>query len=316
MGNSISERMTDASPTLNALIDAYVAEKHNPHAERRCKWPKSLEAHFVAVRALWGHMTIDAFCDGSKARVKAQVQAWREAGLRQSTCRKRISVLRTAIRFAIEEEIIKPGQMPVFKLPANGPPRERFLDDEKELPALLYAADELETPDHIRLLLELALRTGQRRGAILALRWEHIDLDKRVIRFRDTEDADERSKKRRGNKPMDDDLYKLMVWALARRSDETDHVIHWRDRPVRSPYAGMRALYKRAGLTAIHTHDLRRSSATFVHTETKGDLKAAASHIVDTEATARKHYVQEVESVHLPAIEAVSAVLARARKAG
>lgn len=29
--------MTDASPTLNALIDAYVAEKHNPHAERRCK---------------------------------------------------------------------------------------------------------------------------------------------------------------------------------------------------------------------------------------------------------------------------------------
>lgn len=65
---------------------------------------------------------------------------------------------------------------------------------------------------------------------------------------------------------------------------------------------------------AIHTHDLRRTSATYVHDETGGDVDRAASHIVDTTATARAHYVQPNPQVHMPEMEAVSTVLARARQ--
>lgn len=230
-----------------------------------------------------------------------------------STCRKRVSVLRTAIRFAISDELITRNQEPVMELPPPGPPRERFVDELSELPALLKAADEIKTPDHIRLLLELALRSGQRRGAILALRWEHVDFERRVIRFRDTEAAGDRSKKRRGDKPMDDELLAIMRRAYEARSDVCEHVVHWRDKPVKSPYAGMKALYKRAGVQGLHVHDLRRTSATYVNNESGGDLGLAARHIVDTEATARTHYVQEDTRLHLPAIRAVSAVLARAR---
>ncbi len=305
----------EAAPalTVSDLMDAYLADRRNPYAERRCKNPQSLDYHLRATRALWGGMTVADFAQGSKQRVKAQCQAWREAGLSPFTVRKRVSILKTVFRFAVEEEMIGRGDEPVIKLPPNGSPRERCLDAMRELPALLKAADEMKTPDHLRLLIELALRTGQRRGAILALKWAHVDFEQRVIRFRSTEEASERSKKRRGDKPMDDALYALLQRAYEARDEECEHVISWRGKPVRNPYHGLVAVYKRAGLAGLRTHDLRRSSATFVHIETGGDLQVAANHINDTTATAAKHYVVHNPVVDLPAIAAVSSVLERAR---
>lgn len=312
--------MTDASLppwpqiTVNAVLDHYVADRHNPHAERRCKHPYSIEAHLKAVRAAWGEMLLQDFATGSKARVKTQVAAWKESGTAQSTCRKRISLLRTGFRLAVDDELINRAHEPVFKLPANGPPRERFLDDERELPALLAAADEMDTPWHTRGAVEIALRTGQRMGAIRDLCWANVDFERREIRFRDTEAIADRSKKRRGIKAMDDDLYRLMQWLYARRSDECDNVIHWRDKPCKSLYVGIKALYKRAGITDLRCHDLRKASATYVDISLGGNLAQAASHIDDTEATAKRHYVQPNARASLPAIAAVSDVLAKARK--
>lgn len=304
-----------ASPLLSELMDAYLADRRNPHAERKCKHPESLACHLKVTRELWGAMTVGEFRVGSKARVKAKCAEWRAAGLSAHTVRKRVSMLKTVFKFAIDEELIERADEPVIKLPPNGAPRERFVDDTNELPALLRAADEIKTPDHIRLLLEILLRTGQRRGCVLDLKWEHVDFERRVIRFRDTEAADDRSKKRRGNKPMDDALYAIMQRAYEARDEDCDHVITWRGKRVKCPYTGMKALYRRAGLSDLRTHDMRRSSATYVNTETNGDLQAAANHINDTVATAKKHYVQEDVRIHAPAMEAVSGVLARARGA-
>src|SRR5262245_7104530 len=140
-----------ANPTINALIDAYLADRRNPHADRRCKHPEALAVHLKVARALWGEMAIDDFRIGSKARVRAACQEWRGGGLSPFTVRKRVSILKTVFRFAVDEERIERGQEPVIKLPPNGAPRERFVDDASELPALLRAADASRTPDHIRL---------------------------------------------------------------------------------------------------------------------------------------------------------------------
>lgn len=307
----------EAAPqtTVADLMDAYLADRRNPHSERPCKHPESLACHLKVTRELWGHMTAKEFENGSKQRVKAKVIEWRAEGLSAHTVRKRVSILKTVFRFAVEEELIKRKHEPVIKLPPNGAPRERYIDEARELPLLLKAADEIKTPDHIRLLLEILLRTGQRRGCVLDLKWEHVDFEQRVIRFRDTEAPDQRSKKRRGNKPMDPALFEIMQRAYEARDEDCDYVISWRGKKVRCPYTGMRALYKRAGLENVRTHDMRRSSATYVNTETKGDLQAAANHINDTVQTAAKHYVQHNVAVDMPAIEAVSSVLERARNA-
>ena len=307
--------MPTAAVTINALCDAYLKDRQNPFAERKCKHPKSLAYHLKATRDLWGHMSVSEFGAGSKARVKATCQEWREQGLSPFTVRKRISILKTVFRHAVDEELIGRADEPVIKLPPNGQPRERFVDDESELPALLRAADQSATPDHLRLLLELLLRTGQRRGAILALKWENVDFDKRVIRFRDTEAASERSKKRRSDKPMDDGLSDLLTRPDEARDQECDYVISWRGKRVTNPYHGLKAIYRRAGLADLRTHDMRRSSATYVNNETGGDEQQAANHIDDTVATARKHYIQPNPRVNLPSVEAVSRLMARARAA-
>lgn len=301
------------SLTINDVCEAYLADRRDPHSERPCKHPVSIGGHLVAVRKEWGAWTLTDFRVGSKARIKAKCAEWREAGLAQSTIRKRISFLKTALRFAVEEEIITREQEPIIKLPKNGPPRERFVHPLRELPALLKAADAIQTPDHIRLMLELALRTGQRRGAILALTWGLIDFEQRVIRFRDTEAPEERSKKRRTDQPMDDDLLRILTDAKERA--ESNHVIEWRGAPVKSTYAGIKALYKRAGISGLHIHDLRRSSATYVHEESGGDKKQAAGFIGDTEAVADRHYIQDNPAVRMPAVKSLANVLARARAA-
>lgn len=223
-----AEAAPSASPTINALCEAYLTDRRNPFAERKCKHPDSLETHLKPTRALWGAMTVASFADGSKRRVKLQCDEWRASGLSPHTVRKRISILRTVFRFAVEDELIERGQEPVFKLPAQGMARERYVDPVKELPALLRAADHPDTPDHIRLCLHLSLRTGQRQGAIRDLKWQHIDFGARVIRFRDTEAPDERSKKRRTDIPMDDELCTLLTQAKERA--ETEFVLEWRGR--------------------------------------------------------------------------------------
>lgn len=297
---------------LDQIFDAYIADRSNPHSIRPCDHPKSLVHHLKAARDLWGRLKLKEFSEGSRMRVNKQVEAWRAEGLSAHTIRKRVSILKTAFRFAVANEVIKRRQEPIIELPPNGPPRERALSEE-ELAALLKAADHPDTKPHTLLFLELAIRCAQRKSAITALTWDLIDFEKRIIRFRDTQDASRRarSKKRRGNKPMDDELFAIMRYAYEAR--DCEWVISWQGRRAKNPYASVKALFKRAGLPDLRPHDLRRSSATFVHVETDGDLTAAANHIVDTEATTRKHYVVEDPRIHMRGMTAVSRVMDRAR---
>jgi len=298
----------EVSPlTVNDIIDAYLKEKRNKFADRVCKDPESVAAHFIPLRAVWGTMTVKEFRKRSKTRVKEQVEKWRdEAKWKISTCRKRISQLKTAFRYCVDEEIIKRKQMPVIKLPPQGAPRERFLD-MKELAALLDAAESPDTEPHIRLCLHLSLRTGQRQSAIHALTWPLVDFENRVIRFRDTEAPGERTKKRRTDMPMDDVLHDMLL--EAKDDAETEFVLERHGRHVASTYAGMKALYERAGIEGVHRHDLRRTAATLAY-RASGDMNLVANLLGDTPEMAAKHYAQTVASDRLKPVEAISSALA------
>lgn len=304
----------EAAPfTVNDVLDAYLKEKRNPFADRICLTADSIEHHLKPIRELWGAMTVDEFADKCRQRVKDQVIEWRKQGWELNTCRTRLSKLRTAFNYAVNEELI--DKAPIFKLPPSGPPRERAIDPKNELPALLRAMEAPETPAHIRLAVNLLIRLGCRKGALLQLRWEHVDFEQRVIRLRETQDAITRAtnKKRRGDSPMDDELYDIL-WA-AKQVARSTHVIEFRGEPVASIYGGVKALYKRAGIENMHTHDLRRSSATLVYNAT-GSMDTAASHIEDTKEQAERTYVQKAVETKLPGIRAISEVIAKARNSG
>lgn len=312
---------SEAAPlTVNDVIDAYMRNRRDKFAKRPCQNPDSLEAHFVAVRERFGAMPVKEFRKGSMRRVEEAVAEWRApcearpAGLKAGTVRKRVSQLKTAFNFAVKTELIKRKHLPAIELPAQGPPRERFVDPVKELPVLLTSADDVRTPDHIRLQTELLIRLGCRRGALLKLQWSrHVDFERRLILLRETQTAEERqgNKKKRENQPIDDELYEILMDAKDRAT--CDFVISWRGRPIKSTYSGQASLYRRAGIKNLTTHDLRRSSATYVYNELEGDLEKAAAHIADTKEMAERTYIQKDPNVKLPGMRAVGAVLARAR---
>ena len=300
------------NPTVSAIFAAYLADRQSEFAYRKCKHPRALKISLAIPEKLWGEMAIEDFRRGSKARVKAAVQDWLAGGLKLATCRKRVTIMRAAFRFAVSEELIERGQEPVFELPPNSPPRERFVDPKDELKRLLVEADSVRTPHHIRTAFYVLLISGVRRGALLDLQWQHVDFENRVIRFRDTEAPEDRSKKRRVDQPMNDFLFTLLD--NTRERSTCDYVIEWNGKRCKTIYPALKRMFKRAGMPDLRIHDLRRSSATYVYREL-GDLSKAANHIGDTEKMAEQVYVQKTAAQNLAGIDASTATIERARAA-
>ena len=136
--------------------------------------------------------------------------------------------------------------------------RERFLT-EAEFKRLGRVLDESEenggaTPAAIA-AIRLLILTGCRRGEILGLRWDDVDLESRELRLRDTKTG-----------PRTVPLSPAAVQLLAElpRSEGSRWVI-----PGRKPGTHLvrlgnawRLLRKRAGLNDVRLHDLRHSFAS------------------------------------------------------
>ena len=67
----------------------------------------------------------------------------------------------------------------LIRMPKNNPPRERRLKDG-EFERLKIAAEKSRSW-YLWPVVILAIETAMRRGEILGLRWEHIDLDKKTV---------------------------------------------------------------------------------------------------------------------------------------
>jgi integrase len=98
-------------------------------------------------------------------------------GKQGSTVNRSLATLRTMFRMAIRERKIGLDAMPVFTFLTEPKPRQGLLE-QKKYPELLASL-----PDYIKTVLALGFFTGMRRGEVLSLQWEHIDLDERLIKL-------------------------------------------------------------------------------------------------------------------------------------
>jgi integrase len=97
-----------------------------------------------------------------------------------STVNRHLAFLRTVINAAFREYQYIEGTPPLFKLLPENAERMRFLTPP-ELHRLLLAL-----PEPYASLARFAVATGLRQGNCLGLRWDYIDLSKRVATFKDT----------------------------------------------------------------------------------------------------------------------------------
>lgn len=155
--------------------------------------------------------------------------------------------------------------VPEFDVPAASEPKDLFLTKEEARRLLA----ECHMP-HLRLFVRLGLATGARPGAITALQWRHVDLERGRVDFRASgqrkrgEDEFKRGKEKAAAMvPIGEDLVEEL--RAARRIAQTDYVIEYTARPVDSVTRGFAAAVKRAGLKpALTPHVLRHSAATWM----------------------------------------------------
>jgi integrase len=107
---------------------------------------------------------------------------------------------------------------------------------------------------HVRPIIQFALLTGCRRGEILGLTWNAVDLKGRRIHLRYTKNGEARVL------PMGDDL-KALLEALPRHVSH-NHVFTYWGRPIKSLQGSWEDAREKAGLEHVHFHDLRHTWAS------------------------------------------------------
>lgn len=185
---------------------------------------------------------------GYKAdRLKATVQqaAGVERALAPGTLNRELAVLRTLLRMAHHEwEVI--AKVPHIRLEREPQGRLRYLTDEEQT-RLLTACAKSRNKD-LPGVVTVALETGMRRGEILELTWDRIDLSRGVLRLEITKSG------RRREVPMRPAVYEVLA---ARAEPRVGRV--WPDRQIRKAFETVVAI---AQLDDFRFHDLRHTFAS------------------------------------------------------
>ncbi|MEO0624115.1 MAG: site-specific integrase [Pseudomonadota bacterium] len=232
-----------------------------------------------AMLPFWANLKVDAV-KGSTAR-----RYVREREAAPSTARRELGMLQAALNYAHGEGVlIHPVKVP---LPPKSPPRDRWLT-RGEAARLIRAAS-----PHLRRVILIALATGTRTNAILALRWGPsldsgwVDLKAGVLHRRGARETD--TKKRRGSVRIPRRLLSHMHrWARKGGS----HVVMTGGKPVGSVKKAFARACERSGVERATPHDLKRTAVTWAFQEgmTREDATDWFDTTADTlEAVYRKH---------------------------
>ena len=159
-----------STPRVDIILDGYLADREAIGAD--VKWAVvALRRHLGAltVTALSSQVVADYY--DKRRREGRRAKGGGRQTLADGTLVREGVTLRAAIRWAISEKWLAASDEPKIRVPPTPPPRDRWLSRD-EFDKLLAAAE----ADHIKLFILLALATTGRRGAIIELTWDRVDL--------------------------------------------------------------------------------------------------------------------------------------------
>ena len=228
LGNAIARYLVEVTPTMKGAAEDTIR----------------LKAIMRKPIARWSMANLSA----------AHIATYRDERLKEvsaGTVIRELAYLSAIINHARREwgiNVLNPVQM--VRKPQSPQARSRVLTDE-EISKLLQALEPTGRRSHwTKPAVHLALYTAMRRGELLALRWEHIDLQGRTAFLPDTKNGDSRTVP----------LSSAAVQVLA------DLPRHISGLVIPVKYFTLDAAFKRgirrADLEGIRFHDLRRTAIT------------------------------------------------------
>ncbi len=128
---------------------------------------------------------------------------------------------------------------------------ERILSKQEE-EHLIKASSE-----HLKPIILTALHTGMRRGEILNLKWNQVDLSKKTIRVEKTKSGKTRII------PINEILFKKLT-DLKKKNGKYNHIFlnPKTDKPIKDIKTAFNAAKRRASIIGLRFHDLRHTFAS------------------------------------------------------
>lgn len=229
--------------TLGDLIGRYLADV-TPSMKGASEDTTRLKAMMRRPIAQWSMANLSA----------ARIAAYRDERLKEvsgGTVIRELAYLSAIINHARREWGINvPNPVQMVRKPQSPQARSRVLTDD-EVAKLLQALEPAGRRNHwTKPIVQLALATAMRRGELLSLRWEHVDLNGRTAFLPDTKNGDSR------NVP----LSTAAVQVLAGLPRHISGLVF----PVKAftVDAAFKRGLRRANLVGIRFHDLRRTAIT------------------------------------------------------
>ncbi len=197
-----------------------------------------------------------------------------------ATAKESHRVLRTALAAACREELVSRNVVSLVE-PPKVQVREMSPWELDETLDFLAAARK----DPLYPAFVLAIALGLRRGELVGLRWENVDLEKREIRVRsqrqrvrgEAYEDDPKGRRRRQTLPLPGICVAPLRWQRMKQAEmrakagdtwqETGYVFTTRNgRPIepRNVYRSFTRVAKDAGLRVIRLHDARHGTATLL----------------------------------------------------
>lgn len=226
--------------SVKDLWKAYIADlAERPTAKTMTYTGKAVLEHF-------GHLKPDQITNNY---CKAYAEKRMQHGISQGSVHTELGHLRSTLNWAVKERLIEFA--PHIGRPSKPTPKERYLT-KYEVESLIASSD----APHIALAIHLLFATAARVGAILDLKWDKIDLDRRVINLRIEGAA---TRKGRAIVPINDGL--LLDLKVAYESALSDYAVEWAGNKIGSIRKGFEGAVKRSGLHDVTLHTIRHSAA-------------------------------------------------------
>ena len=177
--------------------------------------------------------------------------------LKPGTVRQYLDCLSAILTVAVEELAwLDVHPLKKVRKPKASPGRVRVLSDAERV-RLLAACQASRNPGLYPLVL-VALTTGARRGEVLSLRWQDVDLERGTLRLAQT-----KNRERRAVPVPQPTLDQLRAWSQGQPPSAWVIPRHRATTPFPGEHAWRGAL-KRAAITDFRFHDLRHTFASYL----------------------------------------------------
>lgn len=223
------------------LIESYVAKGNRSLGEAKLRVKKYLHERL-------GHMLAKDF--GSRA-IREYVRRRKTEDAAPATINKELALIRRSMRLGAQEDPPLVARVPYFEMLPVDNARSGVLSWEQYRDVIRLL------PKHARLATVIAYYTGARRGEILSIRREDVDLKaRRILR-----PASATKNKTARYLPIYGDMVAELEMAMEEKT-KCPYLIHYRDERVLEFKHSWETACKAAGAEGALFHDLRRTAVT------------------------------------------------------